>query len=192
MICERTEKLIPRPAQQFIHFSYSLQMDKGNCFVLVIPFVYCLPFVTVLMLYYIACIKDCSVCHFISVCASGSSWGIRSVWMPGPPAVSRVCLALPRTLSLAGWAPVLRRVCRACWEHSRDLELRHREKTSPPHSGSHFSTSLLTPVCPPPVSCRSQSSVEHTFHFSWPLQMSSGFPAFLCRELYESTNKTWF
>lgn len=55
-----------------------------------------------------------------------------------------------------------------------------------------FPTSLLTPVCPPPVSCRSQSSMEHTFHFSWPLLMSSGFPAFLCRELYESTIKTWF
>lgn len=90
----------------------------------------------VLRLHYIACIKDCSVCHLICLCVPCSSWGIRSVWMPGLPAVSRVCLALLQTLLLAGWGPVSRKACRACWEHSRDLEPKHREKSSPPHTGS--------------------------------------------------------
>lgn len=61
------------------------------------------------------------------------------------------------------------------------------ENESSPQWQSFF-TSLLTTVCPPPVSCKSQSSVEHAFHFSWPRLLSSGSPAFCV----VSTIKSWF
>ncbi len=61
------------------------------------------------------------------------SWGTRSVWTLGLPAVEAlVCPARLLTRSPAGSDPVWRRAFRVYWVASRDLDLRHPERKTLP------------------------------------------------------------
>lgn len=189
VIHEMTEKVIPRPAQQFMTISYCFAwISAKQYFVLVI---------TLIQPAFNECFEAVIYClynrlQYLSVYISVCVWfQLRyQKCLDARPPSSISCLPGPPADSVARrvGSSVKKGVQSLLGTFKRSGAQTPWENESSPQRLS-ISTSLFTTVCPPPVSCRSQSSVEHAFHFSWPLVMSSGFPTFLCRELYECADQ---